>query len=202
MVKRTIVITTGLLTITALLVPVLVFAQQAHGLTSSRSLISNAAEKAQEKVIAASERAAAIKNSAEAKSLQIRQEVCEQKRTRLQSLTQTMYQGAESVKKNLDTMYDRVVSFYDSGKLTVSNYNELIQNIETAKADAEQAANVLQLRENSEIDCADAKTASRIEGDRLAGEATRTALKEYRTQLVNLVSALKSAAATEDTTNE
>lgn len=190
--SRKIIVNVSLMALVAGLMSSVVFAQ-----ASSRS--QEAIEKAQAGVVqsaqSASDRANQIENKATSTSLRVRAEVCEQKRTRLQTVARTMYQGAESVKTTLDTAYGRITAFYDKGQLTVANYQQYVDKIELAKQEATAAMGALQQRENSDIDCADAKTSARLEGDRLAGEGTKTALKQYRTELVNLISALKSEAA-------
>ena len=198
---RKLLSTLSVLAAAVVLVPSVAFAQ-ANASAKAQEAIDTAQSKASQSVENASDKAAAIQNKAESMSLKVRQEVCEQKRTRLQTVAQTMYQGATSVKNNLDTMYQRVVAFYESGQLTVTDFQSYIDKIETAKQEAATSMEALQQRENSDIDCADAKTATRLEGDRLAGEGVRTALKQYRSQLVDLISAMKAAAATEGTTNE
>ncbi len=187
------ILTLTLAAASASLLPTVVLAQSARGESRSDSVVSQAKQQAIDKATSVSDRAAEIKNKADNTSLRVRQEVCEQTRTRLQTSTQTMSQGATSVKNSLDTVYGRVVGFYDKGQLTVANYQQYIDAIELAKQEATNSMETLQVRENASIDCTDAKTASRLEGDRLAGQATKTQLKDYRTALVNLVSALKSA---------
>lgn len=200
--KKTTISTLTTLAAIAFLVPTVVFAQSARGESRSDSAISQAKQAASDKVTNASDRATAIKNKAESTSLKVRVEVCEQRRSRLQTATKTMSQGATAVKTSLDAMYDRVVGFYDSGQLTVADYQTRINAIELAKQEATAAVEVLQARENADIDCTDAKTAARLEGDRLAGSEAKTQLKDYRTTLVDLVSAMQSAAATTEDTND
>lgn len=199
---RNVMLTVTALAATAFLVPTVAFAQSDRSGGRSEDAINQAKQAASEKALSASDRAVAIKNKADSTSLKVRQEVCEQKRTRLQTSTKTMYQGAISVKSSLDTVYDRVVGFYDQGKLTVDNYQQHIDAIELAKQEAAASMQALELRENADIDCTDAKTAARLEGDRLAGKETKAQLKDYRTKLVDLISALKSAAATEEVNDE
>lgn len=195
----------SLFAVAVCLVPTVALAQSTNASTKAQAALDAAEAKASQAVEKASDKAAAIQNKAESTSLKVRQEVCEQKRTRLQTATQTMSQGATSVKNNLDTMYERVVGFYESRQLTVSDFQSYVDKIETAKQDAETSMEALQLRENADIDCTDAKTASRLVGDKLAGEGVKTALKQYRTDLVSLISALNNSSSTtttEETTNE
>ena len=199
---RKLLSTLSVLAAAVVLIPSVAFAQSANASTKAQEALDAAKEKASQAVENASDKATAIQNKAESTALKVRQEVCEQKRTRLQTISQTMSQGATSVKNNLDTMYQRVVTFYESGQLTVTDFQSYIDKIEAAKQEATTSMEALQQRENSDIDCADAKTAVRLEGDKLAGEGVKTALKQYRSQLVDLISAMKATAATEGTTNE
>lgn len=199
---RKLLSTLSVLAAAVVLIPSVAFAQSANASTKAQEALDAAKEKASQAVENASDKAAEIKNKAESTALKVRQEVCEQKRTRLQTISQTMSQGATSVKNNLDTMYERVVTFYESGQLTVTDFQSYVDKIESAKQEATTSMEALQQRENSDIDCTDAKTAVRLEGDKLAGEGVKTALKQYRTELVNLISAMKAAAVTEETTNE
>lgn len=200
---RRLLSTLSVLAAAVVLVPSVAFAQT-NASSRAQEALDAAKEKASQVVENASDKAAEIKNKAESTALKVRQEVCEQKRTRLQTISQTMSQGATSVKNNLDTMYQRVVAFYETGQLTVADFQSYVDKIEAAKQEVTTSMEALQQRENSDIDCADAKTAVRLQGDKLAGEGVKTALKQYRTELVNLISAMKSAAATseEGTTNE
>ncbi|NCU40665.1 hypothetical protein EOL73_02830 [Candidatus Saccharibacteria bacterium] len=178
--------------------------QPAQSQSGVRAMVDQAANQAGQQVTSASDMAAQIKNKSESTSLKVRQEICEQKRTRLQSSTQKMYQGAESVKKNLDKMYERAVNFYANGdgQLTVPDFEQKIQKLELIKQLATNQMTALQTREGSDIDCADAKTAARLEGDRLAGQEVKSMLKQYQTELVDLISSMRSASATEGTDNE
>lgn len=184
------------------LVQPVTFAQKANGQSGARAVAEQAAQQASKQATGASDLAAQIKNKSENTSRKVRQEVCEQKRIRLQTATQTMYQGAESVKKSLDTMYDRAVAFYNDGQLTVSDFEQRIEKLALTKQLATNQMTALQTRDGSDVDCADAKTASRLEGDRLAGQAVKTQLKQYRTELVDLISSMRSASATEGKDNE
>lgn len=202
------------LALTAL--PSVVFAQRANGQNGAQndtaqpernrkvveSIVDKATQQAGRQANSVSDITAQIKNKAENTSLKVRQEVCEQKRTRLQTSTQSMYQGAESVKKGLDAMYDRVVAFYVNGQLTIADFEQSIQQLELTRQQTSNQMKALQTREQSEVDCADAKTADRLEGDRLAGQGVKDTLKQYRTELVDLISSMRSASATEGTSNE
>lgn len=215
-VKKITISTVAIFVLALTAVPSVVFAQRANGQAGTqsdtsqsaqgqngvRAIVDQAAQQAGQQATNASDIATQIKNKSENTSLRVRQEVCEQKRTRLQTSTQTMYRGAESVRKGLDTMYDRVVAFYGNGQLTVADFETKIKAIERTKEDVNQQMITLQTREQSEVDCADAKTASRLEGDRLAGQGVKDTLKQYQTELVNLISSMRSASATGETSNE
>lgn len=198
--KKLTTVTVAVFAVSLAVVPAVVMAQKARGEESARDIRTIVAQEAEKEVESGQSKAAKIKNEAASKSLKVRQEVCEQKRETLQNGTRTMSQGADSVKKNLDTMYTRVTGFYESGKLTTPNYKDLVAKIELAKKDAETSMEALNNRAPDAVDCTDMKTATRFEGDKLAGEGAKTALKNYRKALVDLISALKSANASENKT--
>lgn len=197
--KKITTVTVAAFAVALVLVPA-VMAQKARGEENAAAVRSMARQEAEKEVETGQQKAAKIKNEAASKSLKVRQEVCEQKREKLQNGTRTMYRGAESVKMSLDTMYTRVAEFYESGKLTTPNYAALVDKIELAKKDAETSMEALSSRAPDAVDCTDMKTATRLEGDKLAGEGAKTALKNYRKALVDLISALKSANASENKT--
>lgn len=111
--------------------------------------------------------------------------------------------GAESVKKSLDTMYMRVVAFYENGQLTVADFWAKIKAIELTKANSgstddsapnEERSEVVRWREDS----------LRLEGDRLSGQGVKTTLKNSPQNGIgsDLISSMRSASATEGTSNE
>ena len=200
--KKKIVPSLALIAVAVSLVPATLFAQPAQGQANARALINQATQRAGQQATSVSDMAAQIKNKSENTSLTVRKEVCEQKKVKLQTATRTMYQGAASVKGNLDKMYDRIVTFYENDQLTVPNFEQQIQKIELTRQLTINHMQTLQARETPEVDCADVKTASRLEGDRLAGQEVKSALKQYRTELVDLISSMRSASATEETDNE
>lgn len=160
---------------------------------NSHDLIAQAGQRASQNGKNATDKAVQIQNTANEKSVQVRREVCEQKRLRLERTPVMMRQGAESVKSSLDKMYDKVVAFYDGGQLTVEDFSSYIERIESAKHESATSIEALQTRENADLDCMEAGVANRLEADRLAGEEVKTALKQYRTELVDLINSMNNA---------
>lgn len=147
---------------------------------------------------------AEIKAATAARKLQLRQDRCEMRETRLQALLPKLANGATRHKAVIDKIYEHVTGFYASGQLTVQNYEELVNAIELAKADAE--ASLVAVDEYEfELDCEDPDTGEQLDAFRTAISDTRGSLKEYRKAVVELISSLQNehsnANQTGDTEN-
>lgn len=141
-----------------------------------------------------------IKQEVEERKTTIKQEVCERRQERLQTVMPRLATGATSVKNSLDTVYERVQGFYNDGQLTVSNYDELNGNVAAAKADAEVALAAVESYQ-FELDCDNPNVGEQLDGFRTLVSDTRDSLKNYREQLVALISSMKAAAAEEAESN-
>lgn len=151
---------------------------------------ARAEDKRQEK----QERVAEIKQKVEARKIELQQERCERRQEKLQATLPRLSNGATTVKGTIDKVYERVQGFYASGQLTVSNYEELVNVIETTKADAETSLEALEVYE-FEINCDDKNVGSQLDGFRTAVKSARDELKDYRKSVVDLISALRAEAA-------
>lgn len=150
--------------------------------------------RAAEKRESAEVRKAEIGQKVEERRAEIKKEVCERRQGRLATVIPRLSQGATSVKSSLDTVYNRVVGFYEKGQLTVENYDELVGAVETAKASSEGA--VASIGEQSfTLDCDNPNVGQQLDGYRVATKSARTALMNYRDALVQLISAMRSAAS-------
>jgi len=154
----------------------------------------DAKEKAEAFRLEAKERVEEIRAKAKQKRAEIKKEVCERFQTKLSEIPSRVSNRATRHQEVFDKIYGRVQGFYDKGQLTVDNYDELKSAVDTAQANS--AAAVLAVGEvEVTIDCDDPKIGEQLDSVRTAAQEARTALKEYRTKLVELISALKSAAA-------
>lgn len=152
----------------------------------------------------AKERVEEIRANAREKRAEIKKEVCERLQSKLSTIPSRVRERASKHQEVFDKIYGRVQSFYDKGQLTVDNYDELKAAVDTAQTNS--AAAVLAVEEvEITIDCDNPKIGEQLDEVRTAAQEARSALKEYRSKLVELISALKSAAAqqkTNDNTEE
>lgn len=172
----------------------------AHGGDSRRPDVAQIREQASARAETArtdsEQRTTDIKQQIEERRAQVKQEVCERRQAALTRTLPRSSRGATSVKKSMDTIYSRVVGFYESGQLTVENYEELVGNVETAKANADAAITTID-DYNFELDCDNPQVGQQLDGYRLAVGGARTALKEYKQSLVALISSMRAAASLE-----
>ena len=143
------------------------------------------------------ERIAEIKEEVAARKLELQQDRCERRQEKLAALLPKLSNGATRVKGAIDKVYERVQGFYDSGQLTVDNYDELVEAIELAKANAESSLEALDSFE-FEIDCEENGVGGQLDGYRTAVKGAKEDLKAYRKSVVALISSLKAEAAEHD----
>lgn len=140
---------------------------------------------------------AEIKAAAAARKLALKQDVCERRKERLESRLPRLSQAATTVKSVIDRKYERVTDFYEAKEWNLANYDELVANIETAKADAEASLEVV-AGYQIEIDCESENLGEVLDEYRTAVNAAKESLKEYRKQLVELISSMKASAEAEE----
>jgi hypothetical protein len=125
----------------------------------------------------------------EALTAERRQKVCEQRKVSINNKVTAFSKSADNILTRFDAVYTRVKDFKTEKKADVANYDELI-----AAADAKQAAAteaVAALKETStEFDCTTTDPAQTLATIKAATVDARTALKEYRTSIKNIVVAL------------
>jgi archaellum component FlaC len=161
------------------------------GVEQIRDLAEN---KAAEARISPEERKSVIMAEVEERKISVQNDVCERRKEVLSNVMPRLSQGATSVKKSMDTVYERVVGFYESGQLTVANYDELVSAVEVAKANSEasiQAVNEFEF----ELDCENSSVGEQLDGFRSAVSAAREELKVYKSTLVELISSMRAEAA-------
>jgi|GEM_PF-1504169 hypothetical protein len=163
-----------------------------------------ARERAEERRTSAQERKQEIMADVEERRAQIKQDVCERRQERLESTLPRLATSATRVQGVIDTMYERVAGFYEDGQLTVDNYDELIDDIEKARVEAETATTAVNEFE-LELDCENQNVGEQLDGFRTAVREARDGLKDYRTALVSLISSLRAEAtetSSEDSAEE
>ncbi len=122
------------------------------------------------------------------------QQVCEQRQERLQEKIPNLARSATALQAAMDSIYERVQGFYESGQLSVNNYDELNDNVASAQADAAAAVEAATEFE-FELDCENPNVGEQMDSFRQGVVEAREELKVYRSELVELISALRAEAA-------
>lgn len=141
----------------------------------------------------ARERAERIRQQAEQRQAQVLMDICERREQQLNQLIPSLSRQATSLLGTIDSVYSRVQQFYDTGQITVENYDELTASVDAAGEDAAAAVQALS-DYGFNLNCSDPKTGDYLESFRIAASEAKEALKNYRAELVNLISALRAAA--------
>lgn len=143
------------------------------------------------------------KQAAQARRLTIAADKCSAMKDRLAAVVPRLGQNLTSVKSTLDKSYDRIKAAHDKGTLTVSNYNMLVVAVDAAKAAAETSMNLVD-PSSVTVDCAAHGLGTQLDSYRSTIREARTALKEYRQKLVDLISAMSASSDTtkKETDNE
>lgn len=130
-----------------------------------------------------------------------RQQQCEKRKSQIESKIIAFALRAKRHQGVIDKIYERVQGFYDSGQLTVSNYDELKANVDAAQETASTEVAALQELGELEIDCTDPEVVLSVASFKEGLGSARDALKAYRKALVKLISSLRSASAEENANN-
>lgn len=147
-----------------------------------------------EKKQSAADKRQAIQQRVAEKKVEMNTERCERNQELIEKLIPKLATAATTHKRVLDTMYDRVVSFYENSTLTVeaSDYQQLIGAIEQARVDSELSIQVMQDAEVI-VDCQASGIGAQLSEYRTAVAQARASLASYRTALVELIKSLKAA---------
>lgn len=174
----------------AMVAPVAVTAQQVSAQEQREAARARALERAENRET----RVAEIRQKVEDRKAQVKQDVCERRQEQLQARIPRLAQSVTTLQGVMDSFYTRVVGFYESGQLTVSNYDELVEAVELAKANAASSAEAVESYE-FELDCEANDVGAQLDGYRTAVSEARDSLKAYRQALVDLISSMRAAAA-------
>jgi hypothetical protein len=142
---------------------------------------------------------AEIKDKANTRTAQQRQQSCEARKTALTKRMANAVTAAQRHKDTFDSIYTKVKAFHDSKNLNVANYDSLVAAVDSAQADA--AAKIAALKSlDVTVDCTQVNSVTtNISAFREAVSSSRDSLKAYRKALVALVTALHGASTS--TTN-
>jgi len=154
-------------------------------------------EAARERVEQAKEAAKAkveqAKEAAKARQIALKQDRCEASKSKLTEKLPQLSQNVTTIKSVLDAKYAKVTAIYESGKLSAGNYTELDQIILEKQKVAEAAIEGLD-PSTITIDCNNNGLGVQLDSYRASLNEVKAALKDYRTALVEMVSALNAAA--------
>lgn len=165
---------------------------------AAKAIRQDAADNAKAGAMSVDAKKAAIQESVAAKKQSLNEAKCERNQERITKMLSDVPNGAKTQLDVLDTMYERVAGFYENKDLNIEDYKARVENIEQVKV---EARSTLQVMQNSEVtvDCAANGTGDQLAFYRGAAEGTKTQIREYRDQLVDLISAMKASVATDDT---
>lgn len=174
-------------------------AAQSRG-AAAKALRIDAAGKAKVTAMSVEDRKAAIEERIAAKKQSLNKGKCERNQERITRMLSTNSNGANTQVDVLDTMYARVAGFYEDKGLSIENYQELINAIESAKIEARNTLQVMQTTEVN-VDCSAEGMGDQFALYKGAVDSTRSQIKEYRKSLVDLISAMKASTSTDNTTD-
>ncbi len=159
--------------------------------TDKRAAIEERVTERKEK---AEQKVAERREMAETRSAEKIQAACERRTEKIQDITNRVSSQASRLLGVIDGFNIKVQNFYATGQLTVDDYDEQIEEITAAQENAK--TEIAALGELSvDIDCTDPDVVIDVAAYRSSAQASKEALKEYRKELVELISSMRSAAA-------
>lgn len=199
---KTLQIRIGLLSIATLMVaaltlPAIVSAQPAERGERGEQARVAAQERRRSVEEAREERVSDIQQKVQERRAQVQADVCERREDQLARMVPRLSTGSERLLAAMDNVYERVQGFYASGQLTVANYQELDEAVAAAQTEATASVEGLTEEFEFEFDCDNPSLGDQMFAFRESVADTRETLKDYRTQLVALISSLRAAAAEE-----
>lgn len=195
--KTTMIVSLFVLSIVAF--PVLVNAQQANdGRERGQDRAVQAQMNAQDRQVSVQqtreERTQNIQERVEERRAQVLQDVCERRQEQLNARVPQLANQSTRLLGAMDNIYERVQEFYESGQLTVDEYEALNTSVSDAQMNAEASVQVVTSYEFM-LDCDNPSVGDQLYGFREAVTEAREELKTYRAELVGLISSLRAAAA-------
>jgi hypothetical protein len=118
---------------------------------------------------------------------------CESQATAIQKRSQQMVKRADTLIEKFDAITTRVKEFYAAQGITVSNYQELVDDIDAKKAVAKTAAATAQTNAGL-ITCASDSPRQQVQAFSKQLRETVTALNAYKRSVRNLIVAVHSQA--------
>lgn len=163
-----------------------------------REIREEVAERKTEKKESIAEKRAEVKARIETKKVELDLVKCERNKDRITKLMPKLATGATTQMRVLDTMYDRVVGFYENSALSLaeSDYQELVEAIEQARTETEVSVEAMEASEVT-VDCESDGMGNQLSEYRATVKDVKAGLKDYRGALVELIKSLKAADDTD-----
>lgn len=124
-----------------------------------------------------------------------KKQICEQNENRIQSMFTNMNQLGEGQLNLFSNVSEKVQRFYTDNKLNVENYDQLLEQINATKEAAQLAIQVT-VRTSSQFGCDQDDPKGTANQYKVQVKTQVQALKDYRTAVKNLISAVQTAAQT------
>lgn len=170
--------------------PASVYAKQEK---SNKDKQTEIREKVNQRKSEAKEKVEERRQTVKQQSKESRKDVCGKNKDKLTRSMSKVSEQATRHMETFDSIYERVQGFYESGKLTTADYDQLDQAATDAQSQA--YAEIMSLEELAgEVDCDNPDVAASVTAFKDAAGGAKESLKQYRRSLVDLISSLKSAA--------
>ena len=192
--KRFGLIAVAALLLSTLAVPAVVGAQRGEGQMRGEEARAASEERRRSLEEAREARAAEIEDRVTERRAQVQAEVCERRQDQIDRMLPRLASQSTRLAANMDTIYERVQGFYESGQLTVPNFDELDEVVAASQTEVQASVEVVATYE-FELDCDNPSLGDQMYGFRESVAEAREALKQYRSDLVTLISSLRAAAA-------
>jgi len=121
---------------------------------------------------------------------------CQTKETQINSIMARITDRGEKQLVLMSTISNRLQSFYKAKEYNISNYDELIANVNTTRLEAKNMVQAM-IKNSNKFDCgsSDPKTSANSFKER--AKSQNGALNEYKTAINNLLLKIKEVAITE-----
>lgn len=178
--------------------PVLVNAQGQSNRDNKKTEIEERVKERQEKAQLSADEKSLVRDERKAAKIQ---EACERRVAKIEQSMSRFTGLAQKKIKVIDSFHEKVQKFYESGQLTVRDFDELNEAVVDARLTAEIEVAALEELE-VDIDCEDPEVVTSVRAYKATAIQAKDSLKAYRSSLVGLISAMRSAASQEDSQDD
>lgn len=183
---------------TSLGAPVIAAAQSDSSRTNNAELKASLQELRENAKSQAKTKSEEIKQQVKDRKIELKKEVCERRQARLINVPSRMNKNASTLQGVLDKKYAKVQEFYTTKNLTVTNYDTLKSNVDTAQAASQAAVDALK-DYNFTFSCDTPGLGQQLDGLRSTANEAKTKIKEYRKALIALITAISNSIDEEAT---